>query len=263
MPASSLVVNLVQYDILWEQPEPNLQKLDELIEGAGIPPTSITILPEMFTTGFTMNAPAMAESMDGDSITWMQEKAKALQGDLVGSLIIKEEEKFFNRTIWMAPEGIKGSYDKHHLFTMAGEDKAFTRGNKKMIVPFADWRCTTFICYDVRFPVWSWVGKEADLMIYMANFPEKRIDAWRQLLVARAIENQCYTVGVNRIGWDGKQHYYNGQSIVVDPMGEVLMTLADEETVGSVTLDGVALKIIRDDLPFLNDADVFQINSGD
>ncbi|NND31622.1 MAG: nitrilase family protein [Saprospiraceae bacterium] len=258
MAKSPLTVNLVQFDIAWEQPSKNLLKLEDLLSQSDAE-AEITLLPEMFTTGFTMNAKAMAESMDGPSITWMQDTSRRLETDLVGSLIIEDEGRYFNRLIWMGPEGLRGTYDKRHLFTMAGEDKVYTAGTERLMVQKKGWNCFPFICYDLRFPVWSRLGKKADLLIYIANFPEKRVNAWSQLLIARAIENQTYVIGLNRIGWGGEQHYYSGDSVVIDPLGNTMLDLQDNEAVESIQLDGVSLEIIRKDMPFLDDADRFEI----
>lgn len=260
MAKSKIRIGLVQQDIAWENPNKNLLKLDNLLSEST--EADIIVLPEMFTTGFTMNALAMAEPMNGRAVTWMQEISNRLGIDLVGSLIIQDGDQYYNRVIWMSPLGIKGTYDKHQLFGMAGEDRVFTAGTQHTFIPYNDWQCCPFICYDVRFPLWCRVGKKADLMIFMANFPEKRISAWTQLLKARAIENQCYVIGVNRVGWDGEGHFYNGASAVYDPMGETIVRLKDDvESVAYVTLDGISQEIVRRDLPFLNDADDFTIQT--
>ncbi len=258
MPKSPLSVGLVQLDIAWEQPAKNLLKLEDILQDLDAVP-DVIFLPEMFTTGFTMNAVAMAETMDGTTVRWMQEASVQKQCDLAGSLIIQEEGYYYNRLVWMGPDGIRGIYDKKHLFTMAGEDRVYTAGNKRLLVEKSGWNFYPFICYDVRFPVWTRVGKDADVMVFVANFPEKRIAAWSQLLVARAIENQCYVVGLNRYGWDGERHYYDGASVVINPLGETILALEEREMTGIVTLDGVQLELIRQDLPFLNDADQYQI----
>ncbi len=259
MTKSPLHFSLVQFDIHWEHPEKNFLKLDRMlsqVDGS----VDITILPEMFSTGFTMNAAAMAEPMDGRAVQWMMETAQRIQSDLVGSLIISEAGNFFNRLIWVDKEGsIKATYDKKHLFSLAGEEKVFTAGTENVLVNVKDWHCKPMICYDLRFPVWARSGKEVDFMLYVANWPEKRVFAWKQLLIARAIENQCYVIGLNRVGWDGEQNYYNGASIVVDPMGKTIHSLGGQEGVQRGKLDGVALEVIRNDLPFLNDADDFVI----
>ncbi|MBK8503022.1 MAG: nitrilase family protein [Saprospiraceae bacterium] len=258
MPKSPLSIGLVQYDIAWEQPAKNLLKLEDLFQDLESTP-DIIFLPEMFNTGFTMNAVAMAESIQGASIIWMQETAQRLLCDLAGSLIIEEEGRFYNRFVWMGPEGIKSTYDKRHLFTMAGEDRVYTAGKDQVIVEKTGWNFSPFICYDIRFPVWCRMGGQADVLVYVANFPERRINAWSQLLIARAIENQCFVIGLNRIGWDGEQHYYNGESVVVDPLGKIILSLAEREEIGVISLDGIFLELIRQDLPFLQDADPFKI----
>ncbi|MCB0669550.1 MAG: nitrilase family protein [Saprospiraceae bacterium] len=258
MPKSPISVGLAQYDIAWEQPAKNLLKLEDLFQSLDSVP-DIIFLPEMFTTGFTMNASAMAEKMDGSSIDWMGDITKQYNCDLAGSLIIEEDGRFFNRLIWMGPDGLRGSYDKRHLFTMAGEDRVYTSGMDRTMVQKSGWNFYPFICYDLRFPVWTRVGKSADVLVFIANFPEKRINAWTHLLVARAIENQCYVVGLNRIGWDGEQHYYNGASVVIDPLGETMLSLEEREEIGVVKLDGIKLELVRQDLPFLNDADQYKI----
>lgn len=258
MPKSPLSIGLVQYDIAWEQPAKNLLRLDDLfLEVESIP--QVIFLPEMFTTGFTMNAVAMAEPMNGASVTWMQEMASKMSCDLAGSLIIEEDGRFYNRFIWIGPGGLKSTYDKKHLFSMAGEDRVYTPGQSLATIEKSGWNFSPFICYDIRFPVWCRVGAQADVMVYVANFPEKRIDAWSQLLIARAIENQCYVVGLNRIGWDGEQNYYSGASVVVDPLGKTILSLEDKEEIGIISLDGISLELIRQDLPFLNDADSFKL----
>ncbi|MCL4113857.1 UNVERIFIED_CONTAM: hypothetical protein GTU68_043607 [Idotea baltica] len=257
MSKSPLNINLVQYDIAWENPARNLLKLEDLLRDAN--PADLTILPEMFTTGFTMNASAMAEPMTGASVEWMNETAKMLRGDLLGSLIIEDGSQYFNRLIWMGPDGIRGTYDKRHLFTMAGEDRVYMAGSERVMVQHLGWNCYPFICYDVRFPVWSRVGNKAEVLIFIANFPDKRADAWSKLLVARAIENQCYVIGVNRIGWDGEQNYYSGASVVIDPLGNEILQMEETQGIGQAALDNVSLEIVRRDMPFLNDADKFEL----
>ncbi len=257
MAKSPLSIDLVQMDIHWEQPARNRMKLDDLLSSHT--PSDVIILPEMFSTGFTMNARAMAEPMDGETIGWMQETSSRLQCQVVGSLIVTEGERFFNRLIWMGPEGVIARYDKRHLFTMAGEDRVYQAGTERQVVTLKGWNISTMICYDLRFPVWCRSGPEVDVLLFVANFPDKRGHAWRQLLVARAIENQCYVVGVNRVGWDGKQHYYGGDSCVIDPWGNRALHLGGQETLNSFTLDGVELEKCRHTLPFLADADEFEI----
>lgn len=258
MPKSPISIGLAQYDIAWEQPAKNLLILEDLFQTLDMIP-NVIFLPEMFTTGFTMNASAMAENMHGSSVGWMQQMAIELNCDLAGSLIIEDQGRYYNRMVWMGPEGMRGTYDKKHLFTMAGENRVYTGGTDRTMIKNLEWKFYPFICYDVRFPVWSRIGKQTDVIVYVANFPEKRISAWSQLLIARAIENQCYVVGVNRIGWDGEQHYYNGASVVINPLGETILSMGERQEIGVVTLDGIELELIRQDLPFLNDADDYKI----
>jgi predicted amidohydrolase len=253
-----LKVSLVQLDIYWEQPARNLLKLDEILtplKGK----TDLILLPEMFTTGFTMNANAMSEEMAGPSIGWMKEQSIRLEADIAGSLIIKEEGKFYNRIVWVGQEGVKYIYNKRHLFSMAGEEKIYTPGNDNVSAQLQSWQIRPQICYDLRFPVWSRNDMDFDLLIYLANWPDKRKYHWRQLLIARAIENQAYVIGLNRVGWDGEQYFYAGESAVVDPNGELLLDLKDPEIIKTITLDHLKLETTRYNLPFLKDRDQFKI----
>lgn len=259
MSKSPLHFSLIQYDIAWEHPSKNLIKLDQILAESDIH-SDVLFLPEMFTTGFTMNAPAMAEPMDGTSVEWMQSTARKYQMDVAGSLIIAEDGRFYNRLIWMSPDGIKATYDKRHLFTLAGEDKVYEPGKEKVVVTLKGWNFSPMICYDLRFPVWCRTNQEVDVLLFVANWPDKRVYAWKQLLIARAIENQAYVIGLNRVGWDGEQHYHNGASGVIDPMGKQLLSLGSTEGIQDGKLDGALHQITRTDLPFLNDADSFQIN---
>ncbi len=258
MAKSSLQLSLVQFDIHWEQATRNLEKIEGMLAGDDFQP-DVILLPEMFTTGFTMNAKAMAEGMDGTTVSWMQEMASRYRAAVAGSLIIKDGETFHNRFIWMEPDGLKGTYDKRHLFTLAGEDRVYTPGSDHLILSYKGWNFTTFICYDLRFPVWSRRNREVDVMIYVASWPDRRTKAWQQLLIARAIENQAYVVGLNRVGWDGNQLHHDGASGVIDGLGRTILDAKDKEGVFHATLDRVSHEITRRDLPFLDDADSFSI----
>ncbi len=260
MAKSPLHFSLVQYDIHWEQPARNLLKLEQMFDDNGLENCDILFLPEMFTTGFTMNAQAMAEDMSGNTLSWLQDQCREYRTDMVGSLIVKEDDKYFNRLIWMGRDGLKATYDKHHLFTMAGEDKAFHPGSATTTVNVKGWNFRPFICYDLRFPVWNRISNEIDVLVFIANWPERRVYHWKQLLIARAIENQAYVIGLNRVGWDGEQHYYSGASAVIDAMGKPQLSLGSSEGIQNGTLDGVSHEITRRDLPFLNDADSFTVN---
>ncbi len=243
-------------------------------------PAQVIILPEMFSTGFSMNPSLLAEEMDGPSIAWMKRIAAANKMIVTGSLIIKENEitednktgnpLYFNRLIWMLPNGQFAYYDKRHLFAFAGENKHYTAGSKRLIASVNGWRINLQVCYDLRFPVWARQAitslptqevqnPEYDVLIYVANWPERRIHAWRSLLIARAIENQCYVIGVNRVGNDGNNIYHSGNSMVVDAMGEVLYEKEHDEDIHTITLSKDKLLEIRNKLPFLKDADHFSI----
>jgi predicted amidohydrolase len=266
---STLSISLIQADLDWENKGNNLANFSEKIFALRRK-TELVVLPEMFNTGFTMNAEAFAETMDGPSITWMKKQAEENRIILTGSLIVKENNNYFNRLLWVIPNGEIGYYDKRHLFGYAGEHKHFTPGNKRLIASVKGWRINLQICYDLRFPVWSrqQVKKteaEYDVLIYPASWPERRSHAWKTLLCARAIENQCYCIGVNRVGVDGNGIGYSGDSLVVGPLGEVLYHCNGKEDVFSILLDKHELEESRNKFPFLQDADQFFIRteSGD
>jgi predicted amidohydrolase len=217
----------------------------------------------------------LAETMDGETVKWMKRIAAGKKMILTGSVIIEENEKFFNRLIWTLPNGQCGIYDKRHLFAYAGEDEKYTPGTKRLIASVKGWKINLLVCYDLRFPVWarqtsplalSASGEgvatpEYDVLIYVANWPERRIHAWKTLLQARAIENQCFTIGVNRVGKDGNDIYYSGSSMVVDPMGEVLYQQENDEDIFTITLQKQKLDEVRSKLPFWKDGDSFIINT--
>jgi predicted amidohydrolase len=209
--------------------------------------------------------------MEGETVQWMKRIAAAKKIILTGSVIIKEGGNYFNRMIWMLPNGQYGVYDKRHRFAYAGEDNHYTAGTKRLIASVKGWKINLLVCYDLRFPVWArqqpipspsregMLEAEYDVLIYSANWPVKRIHAWKTLLQARAIENQCYVVGVNRTGKDANDIQYSGESMIIDPMGEVLYTKKDEEDIFTITLEKTHLQTVREKLPFLKDADNFQI----
>ncbi|MCB0715398.1 MAG: nitrilase family protein [Chitinophagaceae bacterium] len=257
----NLRVTIIQTDIAWEDKTANLQLLQSKIDNIQ-EPTELVILPEMFNTGFSMQPAPLAETMDGETIQWMKKIAKAKKIILTGSLIIKEGDDYFNRLIWMLPTGEMGIYDKRHRFAFAGEDRQFAAGRKKLIASANGWKINVQVCYDLRFPVWARqmpADNYYDVLIYVASWPEKRIHAWKTLLQARAIENQCYVIGVNRVGKDGNDIYYNGESMIVDPLGEILYNQQDREDVFTTSLDKEHLAQIRNRFPFLKDADNFKI----
>lgn len=259
MPAEQLHITLVQPDIVWEEKDTNLRMYEQYI--ADIKERrEVVVLPEMFTTGFSMNPELLAETMEGATVSWMKEMAAKYRCILTGSIIIAEDGHFFNRLVWMQPDGHFGTYDKRHLFGYAKEDEHYAAGDKKLIVSVKGWRICPLICYDLRFPVWARNSPEAyDVLLYVANWPERRSHAWKTLMQARAIENQCYTVGVNRVGTDGKGIYHSGDSTVVGPLGDIIWQESHSACVHTLALSHAALQTVRTDLPFLKDADRFLI----
>ena len=259
---STLKITLIQTHLFWEDKGANLALLEQKIVNLE-EPTEIVILPEMFTTGFSMQPTLHAETMEGPSVQWMRRIAKAQKIILTGSLIIEENGHYYNRLIWMLPNGELGYYDKRHLFAFAGEDQHYTAGNKRLIASVKGWKINLQICYDLRFPTWARQAapNEYDVLMYVANWPEKRSHAWKTLLVARAIENQAFVVGVNRVGLDGKNIAHSGNSMVVGPLGEVLYHSADQESVFQITLQRDELEQARTQFPFWKDADFFTIQS--
>ena len=249
----------IQADLSWENPTENRAFFEEQINSLS-ENTDLVVLPEMFTTGFTMNPEKVAEKMDGETIAWMQKMASEKQAAITGSLVIQDDNKYFNRLVFVHPSGNIETYDKRHSFTLAGEDKVYNSGDKILIVNYKGWRICLLICYDLRFPVWARNTENYDLLIFMANWPVTRIKAWETLLKARAIENMSYTIGVNRTGKDANNYEYSGNSLVIDYLGEELSSLPKNE-VGMVK--AALLKsnqnTIREKLGFLNDKDAFEI----
>lgn len=260
---SSLTLSLVQTALVWEDKAANLQLLEtQLASLRG--KTQVVVLPELFSTGFSMQTQVLAEPMSGPTVQWMRTMAQQYQLIITGSVMIQEEGLFYNRLIWMLPTGELGHYDKRHLFAFAGEDRYYSRGNKRFIASANGFKINLQICYDLRFPVWSRQHAtdgqpEYDLLIYVANWPERRRLAWMSLLQARAIENQCYVIGVNRVGEDGHQIYHSGDSMVIDPLGEVLFTKKDQACVHTLTISKEQLQAYRRQFPFLRDGDAFEL----
>ena len=261
---SSLGFTLIQTSLHWEDKEANLRMLEEKIKSIQ-EPTHIVLLPEMFSTGFSMKPKQLAEKMDGPTVQWMKKIAASKKIILTGSLIIEEDGKYFNRLIWMLPDGKFGVYDKRHLFAYGEEDKHYTAGTQRLIASVNGWKINLMVCYDLRFPVWSRQqfdeerNFEYDALVYVANWPERRNTAWKSLLQARAIENQCYVVGLNRVGNDGNNIYHSGDSMVIDPLGKILYHRVDEEEVFSLQLDKNHLKETREKFQFWRDADDFEV----
>jgi omega-amidase len=271
----SLIITTIQTNLHWEDKAANLQMLEEKINSIK-EKTEIVILPEMFSTGFSMQPEKLAETMDGETVKWMKRIAAEKKIILTGSVIISDtglaapsgQIDYYNRLIWMLPNGQYGIYDKRHRFAYAGEDEQFSAGTKRLIASVKGWKINLLICYDLRFPVWARQqsqseSPEYDLLIYVANWPERRVYAWKTLLQARAIENQCYVVGVNRTGDDGNNIHYSGESMIIDPMGEVLYTKKEEEDIFTITIDKGHLNSVREKFPFWRDADHFQILSNE
>ncbi|WP_153799848.1 amidohydrolase [Foetidibacter luteolus] len=256
---SSLTFTLIQTNLHWQDKAANLAMLQEKI-GSLQSKAEIVVLPEMFSTGFSMQPQQMAEDMSGPTVAWMKKMAASKKIILTGSLIIQEGDAFYNRLIWMQPDGRYGVYDKRHLFGFAGEDEQYSPGVQRLIASVKGWKINLQVCYDLRFPVWARQTEEPyDVLLYVANWPERRNHAWKTLLQARAIENQCYVVAVNRVGNDGNNIYHSGDSMVIDPLGEVLYHKAHEEDVFTITLQKDALADTRARFPFLKDADHFKI----
>lgn len=253
-----MIVSLIQSDIIWEDKNSNLRKYQEQIDK--IESTELIVLPEMFTTGFSMSPKNISEKMDGETIQWMKQNAHKMNSAICGSIIIEEDDKYFNRFIWVNPDGSTHQYDKRHLFSYAGENDNYTPGDSKIIIEYKGWKICPLICYDLRFPVWSRNSEDYDLLIYVANWPDKRKSAWKSLLTARAIENQCYVIGVNRVGEDSK-NYYSGDSSLINALGETLYTNSHIEEIYSNTISKYDLNKVRTQLPFLNDKDNYKIIS--
>lgn len=251
----NLTVTLIQSHLAWEDIDTNLAGLDIHIDRLAAP-TDLIVLPEMFTTGFSMNASRWAESMEGRAVTWLREKAAQKKSVVTGSLMIADGERFYNRLVWCRPDGTLAYYDKKHLFGYAGEDRVYTPGQSPITPELNGWRIRPFICYDLRFPIWTRnLDLAYDLAIFTANWPARRSHHWRALLKARAIENQAYVIGVNRVGVDGNGLEHDGRSTVIAPSGEVLFEAEEIACVHTVTLDRGLLDANRDQFPFWRDAD--------
>ena len=251
-------IAIIQSPLLWENPKSNRNYFREKIN-AITENIDLIMLPEMFTTGFTMNPNDVAETMQGETILWLKSLAKAKNSAITGSLIIKENNNFYNRLVFVFPSGEMQFYDKNHLFTLAGEDKAYAKGTQKLIVDYLGWKICPLVCYDLRFPVFARNVEDYDLLIYVANWPKTRINAWDILLKARAVENMCYTIGVNRIGFDATNFEYVGHSQTVDYLGNYILEPQETEGVFIVELNKEKLLETRNKLGFLNDRDSFEL----
>nr|WKN39059.1 amidohydrolase [Tunicatimonas sp. TK19036] len=267
MPKTSpLTVTLIQTSLHWHQIEANLAMLEEKIWQIG-QPTDLIILPEMFSTGFTQKATTLAEPMNSKTFRWMKQQAAQTQAVVVGSYIVREQQAFYNRLLWMEPDGTFATYDKRHLFRMANEDDTFSAGETRIIQECKGWKICPLVCYDLRFPVWSRNYTQEneslayDLLLYVANWPAPRSQAWNLLLRGRAIENSCYTIGVNRVGEDGNGVLYSGNSIVADARGNILADLESKEDIYTIELSYDDLMAYREKFPVHLDADRFSLSS--
>lgn len=251
--SNQLHIALVQSDLFWNEPLANKNRFDALL--TSVQHADVIVLPEMFTTAFCMHG--SAELMNGSSVQWMLQKAKSLNAAVCGSLIIREDNQLYNRFVWVTPNGEIEYYNKRHLFSLMGEGEQFAAGVERKLIHYKDWKICPQICYDLRFPVFSRNDLGYDILIYVANWPDSRIAAWDKLLQARAIENQSYVVGVNRIGEDVNNVCFPGHSAVYDALGDVISFLREEEKIDIVTIDKSKLTQIRQRLPFLQDGDDF------
>lgn len=251
-------IALIQSDLYWEDASANRKNFESKINQIDSD-VNLVVLPEMFSTGFTMNASEVAETMQGETVLWMQSLAQQKQFALVGSLIIAEEGKYYNRMLFVFPDGQIQQYDKRHLFTLAGEDKSYTAGTEKVIVEYLDWKICLQICYDLRFPVFARNTENYDLLLYVANWPKVRTNAWDALLKARAIENLSYVVAVNRVGLDANEYEHIGHSQVIDFLGNPILDPQENEGVFIVEVDKKPMLETRKKLDFLSDRDQFEI----
>lgn len=274
---NDLKITIIQSNLHWEDKEKNLEMFSQKIASIS-EETDLIILPEMFTTGFSMRPELFAETMSGNTIVWMKEKAKEKNCVITGSFICEVNGKHVNRLVWMNPDGTHNVYDKRHLFRMGDEDKHYGHGEKKIIVELKGWKICPLICYDLRFPVWARNKKESssknqesrqkkevdveyDVLIYVANWPERRSHPWKSLLVARAIENQSYTIGVNRVGNDDNDIYHSGDSVALNFRGEAISKMeSGKESISTITLNYKDLEDFRKQFPVMLDADDFEIH---
>jgi len=259
MVEQSINIAGIQLDLVWENATANLIAFEEKI--AVLKSPDLVILPETFATGFSMNPSKTAQTMNGEAVSWMKKMAKKHHTVVCGSLTIVENEQFYNRFLWVTPDSNVQSYDKRHLFSLTEEPSLFEAGKERLIVTYKGWRFCPMICYDLRFPVWSRneQSNPYDVLIYVANWPARRAHAWQSLLIARAIENQAYVVGVNRVGNDGSEIEHEGDSMIIDPLGIVVQHAPNQAQTITATLHKKDLDKTRVSLPFLADADSFKI----
>lgn len=256
--AQILEVGLLQADLAWQDPETNRRRLAAMMDSQ--PGCDLYVLPETFTTGFLGDEGLEAETMDGPSVAWMREQARARKAAVAGSLVIADGEgRRFNRLVFMPPDAEPFAYDKAHRFTFGGENQRYTAGEGRVVAEWRGWRIDLQICYDLRFPVWCRNDRDFDVQLFVANWPAPRADHWRSLLKARAIENQAYVIGLNCCGRDGNDLQYRGDSVVRGPDGSRLLELGCTEGCGRTSLDPEQLRELRQRLPFLSDRDEFAL----
>lgn len=251
-------ISLIQTSLAWEDAKTNRANFETLINSI-TEPTDLIVLPEMFSTAFTMHPENVAETMDGETAQWIKGMAAAKGCAITGSVVIEEDGKYFNRMLFALPDGEIKTYDKRHLFSLAGEDKTYTAGADRLVIEYRGWKICPLVCYDLRFPVFSRNTEEFDLLLYVANWPAPRVLAWDTLLRARAIENMCHVVGVNRVGQDDNGHNYLGHSQVFDALGGTLVAPTETEGIFTIALDKESMLETRKRFPFLNDRDSFSL----
>jgi len=257
--SKELNIVAIQANLTWGNPEKNRLYFEQVINKL-TSNTNLVVLPEMFSTGFTMKPSSVSETMNGATVSWMINMAKTHNIGIIGSMVIQENNQYFNRAIFVHPSGSLEIYDKRHLFSLAGEDRQYTPGTNRIVIQFKGWRICPFICYDLRFPVWSRNTDNYDVLLFMANWPIPRIDAWDTLLKARAIENMSYCIGVNRIGEDENGYQYNGHTSAYNFLGEKVASTAEgKEDVLHCEISKTKLDEFRQKLNFLKDQDSFKI----
>ncbi|OBQ57278.1 amidohydrolase [Tamlana sp. s12] len=256
---NQLKVSWIQADLVWENPKQNRAAFSKHFESLS-DDTDLVVLPEMFSTGFTMHAAEVAETMEGETVSWLKHMASTYNTAITGSLVISEDDNYYNRLLFVEPSGKITYYNKRHTFTLVGEEQTYTAGAEKIILDYKGWKICPLICYDLRFPVWARNTEDYDLLIYVANWPKPRILAWDTLLKARAIENMSYCIGVNRVGIDGVNAVYSGHSAAYDVLGNLISELRPNEiSVETVTLEKRHIEAYRNKFKFLNDQDRFTI----
>jgi predicted amidohydrolase len=253
-------IALIQTSLIWENPTENRSHLAQKITGF-MEDVDLIVLPEMFSSGLTMNPKAVAETMQGETIAWLQHLAKAKNCAITGSLVVEENGNYYNRLVFVFPTGEIKTYDKRHLFSLAGENECYTAGKEKLVVEYKGYKICPLICYDLRFPVFSRNVENYDVLLYVANWPKPRINAWDILLKARAVENMCYTIGVNRIGKDHNHQEYVGHTQVIDFLGDYVLEPQEADAVFIVELNKAKLLETRKKLAFLKDKDDFKIEN--